>query len=227
VAVAVAGAALWPTPALAHMGSVPIPDAAYYETFLTAVRPQPADVVVSVTADGESVELRNTGVAEVIVFGYGGEPYLRVTRAGVWRNALSPTTYLNDSLFGDTSAVANQPSSAAPSWTRLAGGDTVRWHDHRIHWMGAGRPAVVDRDPGHPHLIGSWVIHAAAGPTRFEITGALRWLGRPAQVLGLPTGVVVTLVSITIGGLLLTAASLWLRLRRATVEGEPLGARAQ
>jgi hypothetical protein len=219
VAAAVGGAALWPAPALAHVGSAPVPDSVYYQTFLTAVRPQPADVAVSVTPDGESVELRNTGAAEVVVFGYGGEPYLRVTRAGVWRNALSPTAYLNDSLFGDNSALAGGAVSAAPAWTRIAGGNSVRWHDHRIHWMGSGRPAAVDKDPGHPHLIGSWVIRATAGPTRFEIVGALRWLGKPAQVLGLPAGVVVTLVSIAVGALLLTAVSLWVRFRRVAVGG--------
>jgi hypothetical protein len=219
--VAVAGAALWPSPALAHMSTVPVPDLVYYQTFLTSVHPQPPDVVVSVTPDGESVEVRNGGAAEVVIFGYGGEPYLRIARAGVWRNALSPTTYLNDSLFGDNPALGG--GSVAPSWARIASGNTVRWHDHRIHWMGTGRPPAVDADPAHPHLIGSWVIHAAAGTTRFEITGTLRWLGKPAQVLGLPTGVVVTLVSVAVGGLLLTAVSLWIRFGRAVAGSPPAG----
>jgi hypothetical protein len=223
-AVAVGGAALWPSPALAHVGSVPVPDAAFYQTFLTGLRPQPPGVVVSVTPDGESVELRNTGRAEVVVFGYGGEPYLRITGTGVWRNALSPTTYLNDSLFGDSPALAGGPSSVAPAWTRIATGNSVRWHDHRIHWMGTGRPPAVDKDPGHPHLIGSWVIHAAAGPTRFEIVGALRWLGKPAQVLGLPPGVVITLVSATVGGLLLTVVSLWVRFHQPAAGAGGAGA---
>jgi hypothetical protein len=209
VSVATAAVALWPAPAQAHLGSTPLPDSSYYQTTLAGVRPQPPGVTASVTANGEWAELRNDGTADVIVFGYGGEPYLRITRTGVWRNAVSPTAYLNESLFVDNSALVNTRGTVAPSWTKVGAGDSIRWHDHRIHWMGPGRPPPVDADPRRPQLIGDWVIHATAGARPFTINGSLRWIGKPAQVLGLPTGMAITLVSIAGGGVLLTAASAW------------------
>jgi hypothetical protein len=57
----------------------------------------------------------------------------------VWQNDLSATGYLNQSLFVDTSALNGKPASAAPTWRRTAPAGTVRWHDHRIHWMGVSR----------------------------------------------------------------------------------------
>jgi hypothetical protein len=211
---AAAWLALWPAPAQAHVAGPPRPDAAYYQTALTAVRPLPPGVTVSVTADGEWAELRNDGAADVVVFGYGGEPYLRISRSGGWRNEVSPTAYLNESLFVDNSALVGTRGPLAPRWARIGDSDSVRWHDHRIHWMGPGRPPAVDADPQHRHLVGAWVIHATAGGRPFTIRGSLSWVGKPAQLLGLPTGVAITLVSIAGGGVLLTGLSVWVLRRR-------------
>jgi hypothetical protein len=136
---------------------------------------------------------------EVIVGGYGGEPYLRVTTAGVWQNDLSATGYLNQSLFVDTSALNGKPASAAPTWRRTGLAGTARWHDHRIHWMGVSRPPGVAADPSHRHLIGNWTIPARAGPKRFTIRGTLNWIGKPDQMLGMPTGIGVLLTVVLIG----------------------------
>jgi hypothetical protein len=62
----------------------------------------------------------------------------------------------------------------------------------------------VAADPSHRHLIGDWTIPARAGPERFTIRGTLNWIGKPNQMLGMPTGIAVALLLATGIGVLLT-----------------------
>ncbi|MFB9236035.1 hypothetical protein ACFFWC_10830 [Plantactinospora siamensis] len=183
VAAAVAAAATTlaglPGVAAAHPGSQPIPDAAYYRADLAEVVPAPAGVRVRVDPAGEWIELTDGGPAEVIVFGYAREPYLRITSTTVQENQLSQTTYLNRSLFADSVPTAPASGNLAPVWRTIGSAGSVRWHDHRIHWMGQARPPAVDADPRHPHPVGDWTVHATAAGRPFEIHGSLRWLGKP------------------------------------------------
>ena len=187
--------ASWPSAASAHVGGPTASDAPYYQTLLTGISPLPAGVSAQVAANGDWIELTANGPAEVVISGYGGEPYLRVAASGVWQNDLSATTYLNQSLFVDAAALNHTSGSAAPAWRRISQGGTARWHDHRIHWMGVGRPANVVGDPAHPHVIGSWTIPARAGQEPFMIRGTLNWTGKPNQLLGIPTSTAVPLVA--------------------------------
>ncbi len=178
-----AGLLLVPAAAFGHAGSQPIPDAAYYQTTLTAIEPVPAGLRVRVDPAGEWIELGYAGPAEVIVLGYVREPYLRVTASSAQENQLSQTTYINTALFTDalpTAAPAGtDPGAVAPSWRQIGSTGTVRWHDHRIHWMGQSRPPVVAADPRHAHQVGTWSVHAVAAGTPVEIRGELRWIGKP------------------------------------------------
>ncbi len=223
--VALAGAVLlagWPAAAAAHVGGPPPSDAPYYQTALTGITPRPAGVAASVAANGEWVQLTVTVPTEVVVVsGYGGEPYLRVTSTTVWQNDISPTRYLNQSLFVDTSALNGKPGSAAPEWRRVGTRGVVRWHDHRIHWMGVGRPPTVAADPTHRHLIGDWTIPASVGTERFTIRGTLSWIGKPTQVFGMPPRIAVALLLATCVGLLLTAVVVRSARRPAAAAGRP------
>jgi hypothetical protein len=145
----VASLTLGSGPAFAHGGTT-IPDAAYYCTELTAVTPQPAGVSARVDPGGEWVEVTNRGPAVVVVLGYLGEPYLRLGSGGVDENQVSPSTYLNRSLFADSVPSGDQAAGVAPVWRSTGSGASVQWHDHRIHWMGQARPPMVDKDPGAP-----------------------------------------------------------------------------
>jgi hypothetical protein len=175
---------LAPTPAGAHSGAQPIPDAAYYRTGLSDVVPTPAGVSVRVDPAGDWIELANAGPAQVIVLGYTREPYLRVTAAMVEENQLSPTAYINQSLFADALPSGQDGGTVAPAWKQIGAGGSVRWHDHRIHWMGQARPPTVVADPRHPHPVGTWTVHATAAGTPFEIHGDLRWIGKPDSASG-------------------------------------------
>ena len=175
---AVAGAA----PAVAHGGGPPIPDAAYYRTALAGDNALPPGVTAAVDPAGEWLQVGYTGPAEIIVLGYSREPYLRITAIDAQENALSPTTYLNKAGFAELPA-STQTADVAPAWQPIAGTGRVRWHDHRIHWMGQTQPPPVAADPTHAHLVDDWTVHATAAGMPFEIRGTLSWIGKPGNQL--------------------------------------------
>jgi hypothetical protein len=177
-ALAVAPAA----PAVAHGGGPRIPDAAYYRTALAGDNALPSGVTASVDPAGEWLQVAYTGPAEIIVLGYSREPYLRLNAIGAQENALSPTTYLNKAGFAELPA-NTQTADVAPAWQPIASTGRVRWHDHRIHWMGQTQPPPVAADPTHSHLVSDWTVHATAAGLPFEIRGTLSWIGKPGNQL--------------------------------------------
>ena len=99
------------------------------------------------------IQVTNATGKTLTILGYAHEPYLRITPAGVEQNATSPTVTLNQSLFADISQALTR--QAAPQWLPMSPGNQARWHDHRIHWMGAVRPPAVQAHPRTAQLIGS------------------------------------------------------------------------
>jgi hypothetical protein len=102
---------------------------------------------------GSRLELRRTTAREVVVLGYQGEPYLRLDADGVWENENSPAVYLNRDRYASQTPPATATPDAKPAWKRLHGGDSVRWHDHRAHWMATIPPAAVQAQPDVPRVI--------------------------------------------------------------------------
>jgi hypothetical protein len=135
----------------------PIPDAAHYLSKITAISPAITGPPACVDPRGEWLEVSNTTSQSLTVLGYSREPYLQITPAGAWENSYSPTLALNQSLFGDISQLGD--SSMPPSWQHTSASRTIRWHDHRIHWMGATRPPAVKAHPERGQLVGNWVVH--------------------------------------------------------------------
>jgi hypothetical protein len=179
VALGLGAVLLGAAPAGAHGGSGPgATDAPYYRTEVTGVSPAVPGVTASADPAGDWIGLTNTGPAVVIVLGYTREPYLRLTATGADENELSPTTYINRALFAD-SVPTGTDTTTPPSWKQVATTGSVRWHDHRIHWMGQNRPPEVAADPTHPHPVGTWTVHATADGVPFDVTGTLSWVGRP------------------------------------------------
>jgi hypothetical protein len=201
-------AVLLPADAAAARGlAQQVSDAAFYRTELSAVEPTPAGVTVRVDPGGEWIEMTATGPSEIIVLGYTGEPFLRIAAGVVEENQLSPTTFLNRRQFADSIPTGQGNAAAVPIWTQIASTGTARWYDHRIHWMGQGRPPPVNADPRHPHPVGTWAVDATAAGFPFEIRGTLRWLGKPASADGVQWipgwAWLVEALTVTIGGLCL------------------------
>jgi hypothetical protein len=169
-------------PAAAHGGVT------NYVTAVVSVQPAVQGLEVSTTRDESWLTITNGTGQTVTVFGYEHEAYLRLTAHGTWQNTLSPATYLNDDLtIGDipTSATA----TAQPEWQQISASNSYRFHDHRIHWMGTDRPAVVTQNPNKPHLIKNWTIGLLVDGTPVTVNGTLSWVpsgsAAPYWVFGL------------------------------------------
>jgi hypothetical protein len=160
-------------PASAH--TVSGQGATNYRSTLVGVSPSVPGLAVSVVNLGSNLRVRWTGSAELTIFGYQGEPYLRIGPEGVYRNRLSPATYLNVTrTLGAIPPYAD--AGAPPDWVKLSSGRTVLWHDHRIHWMGGPTPPPVAAAPGSFHHVVTWTVKMTEGTTPVVATGSLDWV---------------------------------------------------
>ena len=121
------------TPAFAH--TVAGTGATNFKSTLRAT-PAIDGLKVRIIENGSRLEASYTGKDDVIVEGYVGEPYLRIGPRGVFENLKSPATYINRTRNGTAEPSSTDPR-AEPEWKQISSGHVARWHDHRIHWMGA------------------------------------------------------------------------------------------
>ena len=128
----------------------------YVSTF-SALDPPVLGVSVNVLGGDTRLRLSNYSGKTVVVLGYRGEPLLRFTGGGVFRNTRSPT-------------------AAPPLWRRVAPGTSFDWHDRRIHWPSSEPPAAVRQSPDKAHLIFNWRVPARADGKPFAITGFLGYV---------------------------------------------------
>lgn len=149
-----------------------------YLTTLEGLSPETPGITVAVVEKGSRIELTNTNDHDVVVLGYEDEPYLRIGPDGVFENQRSPATYLNRDRSGSQSGGENADPEAEPVWEKLSSGQTARWHDHRIHWMGAD----VDRPDERFVVEDRWVIPLRYQGDELEITGQLLWIPGPSPL---------------------------------------------
>ncbi|MEX2532740.1 MAG: hypothetical protein WD360_02110 [Nitriliruptoraceae bacterium] len=165
--------------------------------------PLPAGVEVTVHTGGLLIEVENRTDTTLTVYGYGGEPYLRIGPSGVEHNRRSPATYLNASRYGDVAMPRDVDADAAPEWVHIDDEPRYLWHDHRTHWMSTTPPPFVDAGPirhilMRTELVGtigtagldqgsfqSWVLPLGYGEDRIEVAGELVWVDPPSGVLWL------------------------------------------
>ncbi len=142
-----------------------------YLTELAGVEGDAGGVDAEVVELGRRIEVTRTTAGEVLVIGYAGEPYLRLDADGVWENVNSPSLYLNRDRFASTAPPPTATGDAVADWRLASAGRSVRWHDHRAHWMATVPPPAVAADPGRRQQI--------EGDHRIE----LRVDGRPVALL--------------------------------------------
>jgi hypothetical protein len=127
-----------------------------------------------------------TGPVTVVVAGYAGEPYLRLTDAGTYVNTRSSTTY-------DVAGPGIQPpldvnDKAAPRWHRVSPGGSYAWHDARTHWPGFALPPPVQEHPDRRQHVLTWNVPLRVDGHPGLITGQLVWVPAPgagwAAVIG-------------------------------------------
>jgi peroxiredoxin len=151
-----------------------------YRSVITSVRPAVAGLSIREIETGSRLQVVNHTGRDVTVLGYAGEPYLRIgAGGGVWENTRSVATYTNRTIAG-TNPIPASADNKGVAWRRVGGGDRVRWHDHRTHWMIPQKPPLVAADPGHAHAIGlPWQVQLVAGSTPVTVTGTLTYLPPP------------------------------------------------
>jgi len=200
VAISLIALVAFAAPASAH--TVSGVGATNRKTAITAVTPSAPGLTIKVVEEGSRLELTNRG-PEVLVLGYNDEPYLRVGPQGIFENLFSPATYLNCSRQGCPIAPEANPQ-APPQWQRISSGQTVRWHDHRVHWMGAQPPPVVRKSPGKLHQLAPWTVTLHQGQTVISVTGTLTWVPGPS-----PLPWLLFAAALLVAGLLVGALGAW------------------
>jgi hypothetical protein len=185
-------------PAQAHVGGGTA--GSDFDGRVLAVTPAMPGISVRVLQFGDDLELVNRSSTEVTVPGYSDEPYLRFGPDGVWRNRNSPATYINLDLLGRVSLPPNADAHAAPDWEQVSTDASYVWHDHRTHWMSAGRlPPAVAADPARPHRVFEWEIPVFYGSTKVVVAGELTWSPPPSPWLIWPVYVVLALLGVAAG----------------------------
>jgi hypothetical protein len=141
---------------------------------VTAVEPALEGLTVRVLDGDDQLQVRNDTGSELVFLGYDGEPYLRfAAEGGVFRNANSSATYLNEERYGDVDVPAGVGKDAEPEWERVRTGRTYSWHDHRIHWMSTIDPPKVREAKGEPHHVFDWVVPGTVDGDELAIRGSL------------------------------------------------------
>jgi hypothetical protein len=158
----------------------------------------------------DRLELINESDSEIVVFGYDGEPYLRFAPEGVYRNRLSPATYLNEDRYAAVELPAEADPEAPPDWELVSRTNRYDWHDHRIHWMSPIDPPQVRAAPDEPHPIFDWEVVGQVEGSPLTIAGSLDYAPvdspRPAWIfLAIPLAAIA----------LAAGAAMLIRKRRA------------
>jgi hypothetical protein len=183
-----------PPAALAHGGG-----GTDYSSEVRTIVPAGAGLSARVLDRDDRIELRNATGRTVVVEGYGGEPYARLSADGaVAVNTRSPALYLNEDRFADVDVPAGADEDAPPRWRTVSRSGRFEWHDHRAHWMGAERPAKVS-DPERRTRVFDWQVPIRVGARDGRIAGTLDWIGRPDG--GFPVAAGIALAAVVLGGL--------------------------
>ncbi len=155
---------------------------------VTSVEPPTDAISVTIVGGDAFVRLVVQPGHEVVVLGYGGEPYLRVGADGtVEENQLSPATFYNQDRYGGDVPVGVTAEAALaqpPEWRHVGTGGTWAWHDHRAHLMSA--EPLIGMEPGDqldPQVIGLTVDGEAVAvkvvttlqeaPSRWPVTAGV------------------------------------------------------
>lgn len=152
-----------------------------YQTRVFGIEPSLPGVALRAVEVGSQLQLTNDSDAPVTVLGYDDEPYLRVGPDGVFENRHSPAAFLNRSSVARDEPPREFDADAQPEWRKVSDGRTVRWHDHRAHWMGTDDPPDVLRDPGTTHaVIERWEVPLETDGRRYVAAGDVRWIPGPS-----------------------------------------------
>lgn len=159
------------SPALGHEGN---PN---FRSEIDSVRPDVPGVDFEVLNYDADIEMTVEEGHEVLVYGYEDEPFARVLRDGtVQKNRRSPSTYLNADRYAEAAVPKIADPEAPPDWETVDKSGTLRWHDHRSHYMAKGTPPQVT-DEGERTKVFDYEIPLRIDGREGAIEGTLFWVG--------------------------------------------------
>jgi hypothetical protein len=170
-----------------------------FRSTIRAIEPPARGVTAEIVNYDDSIALRNTSGRTVVVEGYEGEPYVRISPDGtVAVNHDAPTYFLNEDRFAEGVEVPKRAGAdAPPDWQVVDRTGRYVWHDHRIHWMSRSTPPQV-KDESERTTVLDWKVPLTVGGERTTIAGSLIWVGEPASEF--PLGAAVALGVVLLGG---------------------------
>lgn len=196
------------SPASGHGGN------ANFRSEIDSVRPDVSGVDVEVLNYDADMELVDRGGHEVVIYGYEDEPFARILRDGaVQMNQRSPATFLNADRYAEAQVPESANPEAPPLWKTVDSSGTLRWHDHRMHYMAKGTPPQVG-DEGKRTEVFDYEIPLRIDGEKGAIEGTLFWVG-PADTSKTPFLIAGALI-VLVGG----AAVLIARRRRGSQDGD-------
>jgi hypothetical protein len=201
-----------PTPVSAHQGN---PN---FRSEFTTVKPAAAGDGLQIRMQNfdDHVELVNRTGKVVVVKGYDGEPYVRLSPSGLVEvNLNSPAFYLNRDRFADVAVPDRADADAAPDWKEVDESGVYNWHDHRTHYMGRGTPPQVG-DESTETPVFNYSVPLEVGGKAARANGTLTWVGSDS---GFPVLPFAGLALVAIAGLTYLA----IRRRRRIDSGDDPG----
>jgi hypothetical protein len=171
----------------------------HYRTYIRSITPKAPGLSVEVLEFADRLLLRNHTGKTVTIYGYSGEPYVRIKPNGsAEQNVRSPAVYLNTNFYANVAVPPSANASDPPRWESVERTAQYEWHDHRIHWMSPVTPPEV-KDTSKRTKIFNWTVPIAVGTQRGSISGELFWVPDNSKA---PTGAIIALVAIVLAGIL-------------------------
>jgi hypothetical protein len=135
---------------------------------IDGVRPAlPTEVVVQVRANlAAQLVVDNPTVTPLDVLAPTGQPFLRISRAGVFGNLGSGEFFATSTPNGGTTH-----PSGADRFVQLSTGHSWGWYDHRLHPLALAAP----RDERHRARLGTFEVPLRYGGTAVTVRGHLEF----------------------------------------------------
>jgi hypothetical protein len=187
----------------------------HFRSYITSITPAAPGLSVEVLEFADRLLLRNHTGKTVTIYGYSGEPYVRLLPNGsAEQNKRSPAVYLNTNFYANVTVPPSASATAPATWESVDRTGQFEWHDHRIHWMSPVTPPQV-KDASKRTKIFDWTVPIRVGDQPGVIRGELFWVPNSSKA---PTAAIVALVVIVIAGLALV---LFVRRRRGGTPPRP------
>jgi hypothetical protein len=183
-----------------------------YRSEITSIQPQLPGVRIEILEAQDGIRVVNEGSETVIVLGYEGEPYLRITPDAAYHNVRSPSTYMNEDFYGHVTMPDHADADAEPEWEEIDDDPQAEWHDHRVHWMSPQPPPEIAAAPDVPRHISDWEVTMLVGDETVVVAGTLDY--EPPDESGFPPLLLVPLGLLAAGGV----AAWWFRRRGSRAE---------